>query len=104
MQSDGYSLDDKRADLGTGGDIEDIVARFKNLETEAFRERAEQSFLVPKQEIADNGYDLSINKYKETVTQAAEYPPTREIMAGLYEIEERITAGLKEMEAMLDKN
>ncbi|MDR1379222.1 MAG: type I restriction-modification system subunit M [Synergistaceae bacterium] len=105
MQSDGYSLDDKRIDLGTGGNIADITTRFKNLKAEAKRERIEQSFLVPKQEIVDNGYDLSINsinKYKKTVTQATEYPPTLEIMAGLFEIEGRIAAGLKELEAMLE--
>jgi type I restriction enzyme M protein len=103
MQSDGYSLDDKRTDLGTGGDIEDIVTRFKNPDAEAARERTEQSFLVPKQEIVDNDYDLSINKYKKTVAQATEYPATREIMAELFEIEERIAAGLKELEAMLNE-
>jgi type I restriction enzyme M protein len=103
MQSDGYSLDDKRVDLGTGGDMEDIVTRFKNLAAEAKRERTEQSFLVPKQEIVDNGYDLSINKYKKTVTQATEYPPPKEIMTELFKIEERIAAELKELEAMLDE-
>jgi type I restriction enzyme M protein len=103
MQSDGYSLDDKRTDLGTGGDIEDIVARFKSLEAETDRGRTEQSFLVPKQEIIDNGYDLSINKYKKTITETVVYPPTKEIMANLYDIEERIARGLKELEAMLDE-
>jgi type I restriction enzyme M protein len=103
MKSDGFSLDDKRTDLGTGGDIEDIVTRYHDLDTEVDRERTDQSFLVPKQEIADNGYDLSINKYKKTITQATEYPPTREIMANLYDIEERIAEGLKELEAMLDE-
>jgi type I restriction enzyme M protein len=103
MKSDGYSLDDKRADLGTGGDIEDIVTRYKNLDAESSRERAEQSFLVPKQEIVDNGYDLSINKYKKTVMKPIEYPSTRKIMANLYDIEGRIAAGLKELEALLDE-
>ncbi|MCX7749201.1 MAG: type I restriction-modification system subunit M [Clostridia bacterium] len=103
MQSDGYSLDDKRMDLGTGGDIEDIVARFKSLDSETGRERTEQSFLVPKQEIADNDYDLSINKYKKTVSKATEYPSTQEIMADLNDIESRILTGLKELEAMLDE-
>jgi type I restriction enzyme M protein len=102
MKSDGFSLDDKRTDLGTGGDIEDIVSRYKNIEAEASRERTEQSFLVPKQEIVDNGYDLSINKYKKTLAKTVEYPSTREIMANLYEIEGRIAEGLKELEAMLD--
>ncbi|MDR0354632.1 MAG: type I restriction-modification system subunit M [Deltaproteobacteria bacterium] len=104
MQSDGFSLDDKRTDLGTGGDIEDIVARFKNLEAEAARERAEKSFLVPKEQIVKNGYDLSINRYKKAIIKRVEYPPAKEIMATLYGIEERIAAGLKELEAMLNED
>jgi type I restriction enzyme M protein len=52
----------------------------------------------------DNGYDLSINKYKKTITKAVEYPPTSEIMAGLFEIEKNITTGLKELEKMLKPN
>jgi type I restriction enzyme M protein len=107
MHSDGRSLDDKRTESGTDGDIDDIIARYKTLATapkqEAARTRRDQSFLVPAQEIIDNGYDLSINKYKESVSQTVEYPPTKEIMAGLFEIEERIAAGLKELEAMLDE-
>ncbi|GHV07387.1 DNA methyltransferase [Clostridia bacterium] len=103
MKSDGFSLDDKRADLGTGGDIEDIVERFHSPETETSRERTDQSFLVPKDEIVGNDYDLSINKYKKTITEATVYPPTREIMADIYAIEKRIAKSLKELEAMLDE-
>jgi type I restriction enzyme M protein len=101
MKSDGFSLDDKRNDLGTGGDIEDIVQRFKELDSELSRERTEQSFLVPKEEIVGNGYDLSINKYKKTVVKEVDYPPAKEIMAELFAIEEQIEKGLKELEEML---
>ena len=102
MKSDGYSLDDKRTDLGQS-DIPDIVARFHNLNGEKSRERTEQSFLVPKREIADNDYDLSINKYKKTLSQKVEYPPTSEIMAELIAMDAKITAGLKELEGLLDE-
>ena len=61
MKADGFSLDDKRTEVKEN-DIPDIVARFHNREGEKARERTEQSFLVPKNEIAQNGYDLSINK------------------------------------------
>ena len=101
MQSDGYSLDDKRTDLNTGGDIADIVRRFKDLNGEVDRKRTDQSFLVPKQEIVDNDYDLSINKYKQTIVEKIEYPPTSVIMVELFELEEQIVASLKELEAML---
>ena len=100
MTADGFSLDDKRSEI-KDNDIPDIIARFKNLEAEANRQRTEKSFLVPKDEIVENGYDLSINKYKKTEYVAVEYPSTTEILADLHELEMQITAGLAELEGML---
>ena len=100
MKADGFSLDDKRSEV-SDNDIPDIINRFHNLDKEADRQRTEQSFLVPKQEIADNDYDLSINKYKKVEYVPVEYPPTSEILADLHELELEITAGLKELEGML---
>ena len=73
MKADGYSLDDKRSPIAAN-DIPDIIARFNNLDGEEGRERTEQSFFVTKEEIVDNGYDLSINKYKKTEYVTVEYP------------------------------
>lgn len=87
MKSDGYTLDDKRDKLPDNGDIDDIVSRFENLETEKSRRRTDQSFMVPAGEIRQNGYDLSINKYKKIEYVPKEYPPVTEIMQdirGLY--------------------
>ena len=64
MTADGFSLDDKRSPVEEN-DILDIIERFKNLDKETDRKRTEKSFMVPKKEIEENGYDLSINKYKE---------------------------------------
>jgi len=100
MQADGFSLDDKRSEVAEN-DIPDIIQRFHNLAQEAERQRTEQSFLVPKQEIADNDYDLSINKYKKVEYVPVEYPPTSEILADLHELEIEIGAGLAELEEML---
>ena len=100
MQADGLSLDDKRSPVQEN-DIPDIIARFKNLDAERNRARTEKSFFVPKQEIVDNGYDLSINKYKKTEYKPVEYPPTLEILAELYELEMEIEKGLAELEGML---
>ena len=100
MKADGFSLDDKRSAVNDN-DIPDIIARFHNLSDEAQRKRTEQSFFVPKQEIIDNGYDLSINKYKEVEYVPVEYPSTQEIMTELHELEMQIKAGLEELGAML---
>ena len=101
MQADGFSLDDKRSPVAEN-DIPDIIARFKNLEGEKDRERTEKSFFVPKAEIAENGYDLSINKYKKTEYVPVEYPPTSEIMADLRDLEKQITETMNELEGMLN--
>ena len=69
--------------------------------SEADRPRTAQSFLVPKAEIVENGYDLSINKYKKTAYTPVEYPPTSEILAELNEIEMEITKALAELEEMV---
>ena len=100
MRADGFSLDDKRSPIADN-DIPDIIARFKNREAEKDRKRTDQSFLVPKQEIIDNGYDLSINKYKETEYVPVEYPPTSEIMAELRALEKKIGAEMDELERLL---
>ena len=100
MQADGFSLDDKRSEVAEN-DIPDLIDRFHNLAAEEGRERTEQSFFVPKQEIVENGYDLSINKYKKVEYVPVEYPPTSQILAELNELEEEIAKGLKELEGML---
>ena len=100
MTADGFSLDDKRTPV-TENDIPDIVERFKHLDKETDRKRTEKSFLVPKQEIVGNGYDLSINKYKEVEYIPVEYPPTSEIMANIRELEMEIGNEMDELEKLL---
>lgn len=100
MQADGFSLDDKRTPIAQN-DIPDIIARFKNLSAEEERERTENSFLVPKDEIVANDYDLSINKYKKAEYKPVEYAPTSQILTELNELELDITAGLAELEELL---
>ena len=101
MQADGFSLDDKRSPIADN-DISDIIARFKNPDGEICRERTEKSFFVPKEKIAENDYDLSINKYKKTEYVPVEYPPTSEIMADLRRLEKQISEAMDELEKMLN--
>ena len=102
MRADGLSLDDKRSPVAEN-DIPDIIARFKDLANEGSRERTEQSFFVPVDEIIQNGYDLSINKYKKVEYKPVEYPSTKELMKTLRELEQEIAAGLTELEGMLNE-
>lgn len=101
MTADGYSLDDKRNEVKEN-DIPDIIARFRNLSAEADRKRTEQSFFVPKSEIVENAYDLSINKYKKVEYVPVEYPSTLEIMTQLREIEMEISQEMEELERLLN--
>ena len=102
MQADGLSLDDKRTPVAEN-DIPDIIARFHNLEAEQDRQRTEKSFLVPKDEIIGNDYDLSINKYKKTEYIPVEYPPTEEIIAELESLNEQVALEMAELKEMLRK-
>ena len=100
MTADGLSLDDKRTPVAEN-DIEDIIARFHNLEGETERKRTDKSFCVTKDEIIGNEYDLSINKYKQVEYKAVEYPPTSEIFANIEKIEAEIAKEMAELKALL---
>ena len=102
MKADGYSLDDKRQPIEEN-DIPDIIERFHNRENEKNRERTEQSFLVDKQEIIDNDYDLSINKYKKVEYVPVEYPPTEEILDEIDKLNAQIAKETEELRALLGK-
>ena len=100
MKADGYSLDDKRSEVKEN-DIPDIIERFHNLDAESDRKRTEQSFMVKKDDIVANDYDLSINKYKEVEYVPVEYPPTSEILASINSIEAEIQRELTELKLLL---
>lgn len=105
MQADGFSLDDKRNPLDSSkhdnNNIPDIIARFKNLSAEAAGKPTEQSFLVEKAAIAANGYDLSINRYKEVVYEQVQYESPQKILADLKVLEAEIMQGMAELEGLL---
>ncbi len=102
MTADGLSLDDQRQPVKEN-DIPDIIARFHNRESEEEqnRDRTEKSFFVPKEEIVENDYDLSINKYKEIVMEKKEYEKPEVILKRVISMETEIQQSLKELEEML---
>ena len=120
LQADGRSLDDKRTELlpadklGTTpaepltddehakNNLPDALARWQQRDgVERDRARTDQSFCVPKADIVANGYDLSLNRYKEVVHEEIEHRDPRAILKDLAELEDEIRAGLAELEAML---
>ncbi len=100
MSADGYSLDDKRSPVSEN-DIPDIIERFHKLDCEVERVRTDKSFMVPKQEIVDNDYDLSINKYKKIEYVPVEYPPTIEIIKNIEALNAQIEKETEELKKML---
>ncbi len=101
MKSDGYTLDDKRNQLGNEGDIPDIVSRFHNLTEEVNRKRTEQSFLVDKKEIKNNGFDLSINRYKEMEYEKVEYEKPEVILARLDKLARDLGIKMEELRGLI---
>lgn len=95
MTADGYSLDQKRNEVEEN-DIPDVIARFKNLKAEEARTRKDKSFLVPAQEIRDNDYDLSINKYKEIERVKVEYDAPEVIFARIEKLQSEINEAMNE--------
>lgn len=100
MQADGFTLDDKRSPIEEN-DIPDIVARSNNLPDEEKRKRTEKSFLVPKDEIVANDYDLSINRYKEIEYEEVEYDRPAVILRKIEKLEKEIMDGLRELGRVL---
>lgn len=100
MAADGFSLDAKRSSVKEN-DIPDIIERYNNLSKEEERTRIDKSFFVSKDEIVSNEYDLSINKYKETLQEKNEYENPKLILKQIMEMEEEFQKQLKELEELL---
>lgn len=101
VQADGFSLDDKR-NATDANDLPDVLERWAERDgDERERERTEQSFCVPKADVAAQSYDLSLNRYKEIVHDEAEHRAPLDIVADLEKLEGEIQQDLAELKAML---
>lgn len=97
MQSDGYTLDDKRTPIDKKGDIPDIISKFKNKTKEKLDDRTKKCFIVPIKEIIDNDYDLSINKYKKIIYEEVKYEKPAVIKKSIIDTEKEIIKILDEL-------
>ncbi len=100
MKADGFSLDDKRQPIDDN-DIEDIIKRYHSRENGEQRKRTEQSFCVPVDEIRENEYDLSINRYKEIEYEEVAYEEPMDILVNIEKIERKILDGFSVMKEMM---
>jgi type I restriction enzyme M protein len=120
LDADGWSLDDKRAPLlsedklgpvprtqlnaeeHAKNNLPDALARWTNRNgSELDRSRTNQSFCVLKADIVAQGYDLSLNRYKEVLPEEEDHKPPLEILAELTLLEKAIQEGMADLEAML---
>jgi len=120
VKADGWSLDDKRAPLlsedklgavpaadltaeeHNKNNLPDVLTRWRSRNTtELERPRTAQSFCVPKVDIATQGYDLSLNRYKEVVHEEVEHRAPKDILADLAKLEVEIQQGMEKLEALL---
>ena len=78
------------------------ASTINNLDKEVDRKRTEQSFFVPIEEIKENDYDLSINKYKEVIYEKIEYRPSKEILGDIASLNQEIDKCIKELQSLLE--
>ena len=95
MASDGYTLDDKRNKQEGYGDLQEIVSRFNLRDSGNDTDRKQKFFVVPRQEIVDENYDLSFSRYKEEVFEEIEYENPEVILQKLIDSEVGETADEK---------
>lgn len=103
MQSDGYSLDDRREkkpEYGYG-DLQDIIEKHKNRDPQKDNDRKEKFFFVPKVEIIEEKYDLSMSKYKVDVFEEVVYDDPQVILKKITDSEMEIMSELNELRELL---
>ena len=100
VEHDGYSLDDKRNPVADD-DLPDVRKRWAERDVKKDTDRKAKAFFVPKSEIGENDYDLSLSRYKEIVHPEIEYDPPQVILGRLKSLEKEIAEDLAELEAML---
>ena len=101
MQADGFSLDDKRNPVEEN-DIPDVLARWQGRNPASDTDRTARAFCVPAQEIRDNKYELSINRYKQVEDEEVAYEPPQVIIARLEELEREIAREMAELKGMVE--
>lgn len=100
VQADGYSLDDKRAKIDAD-DLPQLLQSWKTRDPRKDTDRTAKAFFVPLNEIQNNNYDLSINRYKEQVYVPEKYDPPKDILARIEALELEIVADTADLREML---
>jgi type I restriction enzyme M protein len=100
VQADGLSLDDKRQQVKEN-DLPDVLFRWHQRNPTKDIDRTSRAFFVTADEIKNNKYDLSINRYKEIVHKNETYDPPREILGRIKTLQEELAEDTTDLEALL---
>jgi type I restriction enzyme M protein len=98
---DGFSLDDKREPQPDRDDLPDMLERWRKRDPKKDTDLTRKHFFVSAEDIQNNKYDLSINRYKETVYEEEQYNPPKEILGRMMDLENEIMANMEELRGML---
>ena len=104
VQSDGFTMDDKRTQIGDGkGDLPSALAKYREWceGTGDFSDRTAQDFEVSAEEISAQGFDLSINRYKELLVKPRDHVRPEDILDSLRTLEVQIMNDISELTELL---
>ena len=104
VQSDGFTLDDKRIQIGDGkGDLPDVLAQYKQwCEGKAALDvRTAQAFEVSTSDIRAKGYDLSVNRYKESIAVSVKHEKPTDLLTRLSALEAEIQADIEQLKGLI---
>lgn len=96
MKADGFSLDDKRAKI-SDNDIPDIVDKWKKRKELDNNDLGSRFFYVPRKEIEDASYDLSISRYKINTYNQINYESPSIILDKIENLENEIVSSIKSL-------
>lgn len=100
VEADGFSLDDKR-DPVKENDLPAALERWQKKSAKKDTDRTAKHFMVPVEEIREKSFDLSINRYKDSVHEEAKYDSPKQILKKLRALEGEIASDLKALEGLL---
>ena len=95
METDGYTLDDKRDFINGKGDIPDVIEKFKT------KEFSEKSCVVPFEKIKTNDYILAISEYRELEHKEVKYEDPKKLLERVLKTEDEISKELNELRKMI---
>ena len=104
VESDGFTLDDKRTKIGDGrGDLPDVLAKYHEWceARDGFGDRTTKAFEVPADDLRASGYDLSINRYRRKEHATSKHEAPRVLLSRLRKLELSIQQELEELEELL---